>query len=417
MHEHVAGLPAYAAVQPAALSRHPGGDRRSSRTAASRTRVAAAVLTLALAAAGCAGPADSSAGPGRQPQAVRSPAQPACSVSKLLSAWSIRRRAAQLVVAPAGEDAVAAAKPLVAAGVGGLILFGSAAPPALAGELRALRRAAPAGLGPLIMTDEEGGAIQRMADVAGDLPWPRTMAATMTVPQVRALARAAARRMRAAGVTMDLAPVLDLSDGPGPDAAHPDGPRSFSVRAPVASAYGVAFAEGLQDGGVIPVVKHFPGLGQATYNTDYGPASVPRLPVLQAAALLPFRAAVTAGLPAVMVSDAAIPGLTHDLPASLSTSAVTGLLRQRLGFHGLVLTDSLSVPAVQNAGYSVPAAAARAVEAGADMVLSDTADPQATTRQIVAAMSAAVTSGRLPAARLDDAVGHVLSAKHVSLCP
>jgi beta-N-acetylhexosaminidase len=378
--------------------------------------VAAAVLVLALAAAGCGGPADSSASAGQRTPPVTRSARPACSVSRLLSSWSIRRRAAQLVVAPADEGAVAAAKPLAAAGVGGLILFGSAAPSALPGELRALRRAAPAGLGPLIMTDEEGGGIQRMANVAGDLPWPRTMAATMTVAQVRAAARTAARRMRAAGVTMDLAPVLDLSDGPGPDAAHPDGPRSFSVRSRVASAYGVAFAQGLQDGGVIPVVKHFPGLGQASYNTDYGPASVPALPVLETAALLPFRAAVAAGLPAVMVSDAAIPGLTHHLPASLSKSAVTGLLRQRLGFHGLVLTDSLSVPAVAHAGYSVPAAAARAVEAGADMVLFDTTDPRATVRQIVAAVSAAVTSGSLPTARLDDAVGHVLSAKHVSLC-
>jgi beta-N-acetylhexosaminidase len=242
------------------------------------------------------------------------------------------------------------------------------------------------------------------------------MASTMTVGQVRALAEQACRRMRAAGVTMDLAPVLDLSDGPGPDAADPDGPRSFSSRGSVATAYGLAFAEGLQDGGVIPVVKHFPGLGQASYNTDFGPASDPPLSVLQAGSLRPFEAAITAGLPAVMVGNVSIPGLTGGLPATLSTAAITGLLRHQLGFQGLVLTDSLSALAVQDAGYRVPQAAARAIEAGADMVLFESPDPEVTTNEVIASIASAVTSGWLSAARLDDAVQHVLKAKNVPLC-
>jgi beta-N-acetylhexosaminidase len=250
----------------------------------------------------------------------------------------------------------------------------------------------------------------------GNLPWPRTMASTLTPGQVRVLAEQVGRRMRAAGVTMDLAPVLDLSDGPGPDAADPDGPRSFSIRESIATAYGLAFAQGLQEGGVIPVVKHFPGLGQASYNTDFGPASDPPLSVLQAGSLRPFEAAIGAGLPAVMVGNVSIPGLTGGLPAALSTAAITGLLRHRLGFQGLVLTDSLSALAVQDAGYSVPEAAARAIEAGADMVLFDSPDPEVTTNEVIASIASAVTSGRLPAARLDDAVQHVLKAKNVSLC-
>jgi beta-N-acetylhexosaminidase len=380
-----------------------------------------AAAAVAVAVAACTGPADSSAGhPAPLPTGVianPASAQPACSTAGVLAGWSVRRRAAQLIVVPADEGDVAAARSMVAAGAGGIILFGSAAPATLGSDLAALRGAAPGKLGPLVMTDEEGGGIQRMANVTGSLPWPRTMAATMSVSQVQALAAGAARRMRAAGVTMDLAPVLDLSDGPGPDAASPDGPRSFSLSPSVASAYGIAFAKGLLDGGVIPVVKHFPGLGQATYNTDYGPASVPPLPVLEKAALVPFQQAITAGLPAVMVSDATIPGLTHGLPASLSSPAVTGLLRQRLGFQGLVLTDSLSVPAVQAAGYDVPQATAKAIEAGVDMVLYDTPSPAATMGQMVAAIAGAVRSGQLPVSRLDDAVAHVLAAKHVSLCP
>ena len=340
-----------------------------------------------------------------------------CTVAGRLATWSLERRAAQLVVVPVQESDVLTAKPLVASGAGGIILFGSDAPSALPADLAALQRSAPRGVPALVMTDEEGGGVQRLASLAGNLPWPRTMAATLTVAQTRTLAERVARRLRAAGVTMDLAPVLDLSDGPGPDAAHPDGARSFSINASVATAYGLAFAQGMLRGGVIPVVKHFPGLGQASYNSDFGPSSVPPLPVLKAAALRPFETAITAGVPAVMVGNVSVPGLTGRLPASLSTAAITGLLRDQLGFRGLVLTDSLSALAVRDAGYRVPRAAARAIAAGADMVMFNSPDPGTTAHAIITGIAAAVRSHRLPVSRLDDAVQHVLAAKHASICP
>jgi beta-N-acetylhexosaminidase len=384
-------------------------------------------ITVCLVVASCsygsqhdAGGAHSQhAAPATSPGRVahRPSSHAACSAAMVLNTWSLERRAAQLIVAPADEGDVPAAQPLVAEGVGGIILFGSYAPPALPAELATLRRNAAGGLPPLIMTDEEGGEVQRMANLVGSLPWPRTMAATMTVAHVRALAEEIGRRMRAVGVTMDLAPVLDLSDSPGPDAADPVGPRSFSGQASTATAYGIGFAQGLQEGGVIPVVKHFPGMGQASYNTDYGPAFDPPLPVLKTGSLRPFDAAISARLPAVMVGNVSIPGLTGTLPATLSSEAITGLLRHQLSFNGLVLTDSLSALAVQDAGYSVSQAAARAIEAGADMALFNTSDPQTTTKEIIASIASAVTSGQLPTARLDDAVQHVLTAKDVSLCP
>ncbi len=395
---------------------------------------AAGVLAAVAAASGCsvrssptpgaaqpsvpATAAASPAGTGATASGAAAPAsiRPSCSPATALSAWSLARRAAQLVIAPADEDDVLAARPMVEAGVGGLLLFGSAAPPGLPGQLAALRRHAPGGLPPLVSTDEEGGEIQRMANLVGNLPWPRTMAATMTTGQVRALAAQVGRRMRATGITMDLAPVLDLSDSPGPNATYPDGPRSFSVHPAVATAYGLAFADGLQDGGVIPVVKHFPGLGQASANTDFGRASVPPLSTLRSAALLPFAAAIRHGLPAVMVGEASIPGLTHGLPATLSGAAIKGVLRGQLGFHGLVLTDSLSAVAIQDAGYDIPQAAVRAVEAGADMVTFDADNPPVTTNQVITSLVSAVYSGRLPVARLDSAVQDVLRAKGRPVC-
>ena len=342
-----------------------------------------------------------------------------CLARSTLEGWSIRRRAAQLVVAPVQESEPLAAEHLVTEGIGGLLLFGSYAPPALPADLARLRTDARADgqLAPLVMTDEEGGEIQRMANLVGNLPWPRDMAKTMTTGQVRALAEKVGRRMHAAGVSMDLAPVLDLSDSAGPDAKHPDGPRSFSVRASIAAAYGVAFARGLLAGGVIPVVKHFPGLGQASFNTDFGRAVDPRLSVLERSSLLPFKAAIAVRLPAVMVAHVSVPGLTGRLPASLSAAAVTGLLRHQLGFHGLVLTDSLSAAAIADAGYSVERAAPRAIAAGDDMVLFNATNPTATANAVISSISAAVARGELPRSRLNEAVTHVLTVKGIKLCP
>jgi beta-N-acetylhexosaminidase len=216
---------------------------------------------------------------------------------------------------------------------------------------------------------------------------------------------------------MDLAPVLDLDDRPGPSATNPDGTRSFSIDPSVATRYGLAFAHGLQRSGVVPVVKHFPGLGYATANTDVKPAWTLPWSTLQHQGLLPFEAAVGAGLPAVMVSNARVPGLTH-LPSTLSSHVVSDVLRGQLHFGGLLMTDSLSAGAVSGAGYSVRRAAVRALEVGEDMVLFN-ADPGAvasTWDQVVRAIVRAVRHGHLPRARLREAADHVLTAKGAAVC-
>jgi beta-N-acetylhexosaminidase len=278
---------------------------------------------------------------------------PSCSNASTLSSWSVARRAAQLEVVPVEEDDISTITPSVQAGVGGIILYGSVAPEDLSSQLKAVEAQAPGNLQPLVMTDEEGGEVQRMANLAGILPWPREMAESMTTSQVSQLATVTAQKMRAAGVTMDLAPVLDIASGPGPDALHTDGPRSFGPNATTVTNFGLAFAEGLQSGGVIPVVKHFPGEGAASANTDDAEASTPPYSALEGSDLLPFQAAVKAGLPAVMVGNATIPGLST-VPASLSSTVISGLLRGQYGFNGLVMTDSLSADAIADRGIGVP---------------------------------------------------------------
>ena len=112
---------------------------------------------------------------------------------------------------------------------------------------------------------------------------------------------------------------------------------------------------------------------------------------------------------------ATVPGLTT-IPASVSPTAITTVLRGQLHFNGLVITDSLSATALHAAGYSVPKATVAALAAGADMILFTANDTATTTRQIVQAVTAAVADGQLARPRLEDAVGHILAAKNIDLC-
>jgi beta-N-acetylhexosaminidase len=351
-----------------------------------------------------------------------------CTNAQIISAWPLERRAAQLIVIPSLNFNVTALKTTVAAGVGGILFLGNSPAPAdLAGAVAQMGQSAPGGIAPMTMADEEGGGIQRMAGAVDDFPWPRQMAASMTTDQITATAVRVGRQLRQAGVDMDLAPVLDIDGGNGPNRTDADGQRSFSADPTTAAQDGVAFLNGLRQSGVIPVAKHFPGLGGTVGNTDNGAASTPPLVTLQAGALGPFRAAIAAAAPAVMVANAAVPGLTS-APASVSAAAINGLLRQELGFNRLVLTDSLSAGAIRQAGLGVPEAGVAAVTAGADMVFfgstltpADTlllspANVDATTHQVINALVTAVTTGRLPVDRLNDAVGHVLSARAINLC-
>jgi beta-N-acetylhexosaminidase len=335
----------------------------------------------------------------------------------MVATWSLGRLAWQTIVVPVQETDVAAVGDQVSAGAGGVILFGSTAPADLGADVGRLTALAPDHIKPLVMSDEEGGAVQRLANLVGTMSSARTMGATLTPRQIRRVAHRVGGRMAALGVTMDLAPVLDLDNGPGPSATNPIGTRSFSIHARVAAADGIAFAEGMRDAGVVPVVKHFPGLGEATANTDVAPAWTKPWSDLQAHGLRPFVAAVQAGLPAVMVSNARVPGLTT-LPSTLSFTATRGVLRRQLGFHGLVITDALSGGAIRGAGYHVPRATVRALRVGADMVLftADSSQVADVSQRTVGAIVAAVRSGRLRLSRLRSAVVHILDAKHVRLC-
>jgi beta-N-acetylhexosaminidase len=347
---------------------------------------------------------------------VTPPSTPACSNLSALESWSVPRLAWQVIVVPAVMTSLNSVRGEVAAGAGGLLLFGAAAPSNLASQLAGLASTSPGGIEPLVMSDVEGGDVDRAANLLGPMPSARQLARTMSPTQITAYALNLGRRLRGIGMTMDLAPVMDLDAGFGPSALDPDGTRSFSDDAHIAATDAAAFSRGLAAAGVIAVAKHFPGLHGTGDNTDQVPAQTSSWAALQDHGLVPFKVAIAAGEPAIMLSNASVPGLSV-LPASISPQVVAAL-RDQLGFRGLLLTDSLTAGSLAKIGYTVPRAASAALIAGVDMVIYNGAasDVAANADGAVAAIEDAVSSGTLPRAQLIESVSRVLAVKHVDLC-
>jgi beta-N-acetylhexosaminidase len=208
----------------------------------------------------------------------------------------------------------------------------------------------------LVMVDQEGGEIRTVAHV-GPLSGQPFQGSPRSV---RRAARGAGRGLHTVGVNVNLAPVADV-----PRAGSVMATRSFAGDERGIAARTRASVRGLRDAGVAATVKHFPGLGGATVNTDDGPATV-EVPLDRD--LVPFRAAVEEGVPLVMLSHASYPELDSRRIASQSRPIVTGLLRERLGFDGVIVTDSLEADAVL-ARSGVADAAERSIRAGADLIL------------------------------------------------
>ena len=355
-------------------------------------------LFAATLLAGCASPV----GPPQTPRAAPSraaattPPAPACTPAPLA-----QRAAATLVVGLPGVSSAQdrLGQNVVDLGVGGLFLSepnvrGKAQLTALVDGLRAR-----AGRPILVATDEESGRVAVTREIVGAGPSPRRLARERSPAQVRAYAKGLGTRLAEVGVDLDLAPLLDL------DAGAPRGiigDRSFSADPERAATYGLAFAAGLQDAGVRPTVKHFPGQGRSTIDTHRtGDVIAASLAELQASDLLPFQRAIDAGAPVVMLNHLGYDALDGDLPASLSPKAYA--LLRTMGFSGVAMTDSVGMGAV-NLRFDFPEAAVAAVAAGADAVLTTDGNQALRMRS---AMVAAVGSGRLPEARLSEAAARV----------
>jgi beta-N-acetylhexosaminidase len=256
----------------------------------------------------------------------------------------------------------------------------------------------------LVAADFERGAAMRISD-STSFPWTMAIGATGSEEFAYKQGAITARESRALGVHWIYAPVLDVNN-------NPDNPviniRSFGEDPRLVARLGTAFIKGAREGGVLTTAKHFPGHGDTSTDSHIGLGVVvadrPRLDALE---LIPFRSAIQAGVDSVMTAHLAVPAITGEpnVPATLSPKILTGLLRDELGFKGLIVTDAMEMGGITTR-YWTGLAAIRALQAGADMVLLPP-DTDVAINEIVRA----VRRGDLTESRIDASVERILEAK------
>lgn len=291
-------------------------------------------------------------------------------------------------------------------GVGGLVLFtrNLGTPDEIAALVGTLRAHSATPL--LIGIDQEGGRVSRLPLPGMVFPGNMALGKLDRPEATRQVHRALGEQLAALGIDVDFAPSLDVNNNP----ANPIiGVRSFGEDPGLVARHGVEAVAGFREAGVLPVVKHFPGHGDTQADSHLElpcqPADRARLESVE---LVPFRAALAEPALAVMTTHILFPALDPELPSTLSPRILSGLLRDELGFDGLVVTDCLEMKGIAS-HWSPEETAVLAIEAGADMLLvCHTRETQA---RMHAALCRAVREGRLTEERLAQSVTRIDRAR------
>ncbi len=260
----------------------------------------------------------------------------------------------------------------------------------------------------LIMIDQENGMVSRLGQHVTMFPGNMALGAIGSEQLAYEVALATGRELHALGININLAPDVDVNN----NSENPViGVRSFGEDPQLVARLGAAMVRGYHDAGVIATLKHFPGHGDTAVDSHLAlptlPYSMERLDSLE---LIPFQRAIEAGVDAVMTAHLYLPLLQQDdmLPATLSYTIVTQLLRKRLGFQGVVISDCLEMRAVSDT-VGVGTGTVKALQAGVDLVLIS--HHAALQRQGIDAIHAAIRDGTLKAERIQDAAERVLQLK------
>ncbi len=293
--------------------------------------------------------------------------------------------------------------------LGGVVLYGSNCHSAVQLRTLLMELQTVSRFPLLVCTDQEGGTVVRIHDGAPSFPWEATYGSIGSSDRVYEDASTTARDLRALGLTMNLAPVVDVLS----NRKSPIGRRSYGPDANLAARLSTAAIRGYQEHGLASTGKHFVGLGHTSIDSHRAlPTVTLTLAQLEARDFIPFRAAIAAGVSSVMVAHVALPKVDPIYrPASLSPVIIEGVLRTRLGFAGVVMTDSLVMGALPK-GHETEAAEL-AFAAGADILLigDNGPIPPALIEASIERVTAAVTSGRIPQSRLDTALARVRALK------
>lgn len=252
--------------------------------------------------------------------------------------------------------------------------------------------------------DQEGGRVTRLPGLSG-LPTNAKIGATNDAEYAFRYGELLGAQVKSFGFQFNFAPVLDVNSNPNNPVI---GDRSFGDDPQVVSEMGVATIEGVQSKGVIPAVKHFPGHGDTSVDSHESMPTVNKtLEELEQMELIPFQAAIDAGVDVVMTSHIALPKLGAKGPATMSKEIITGLLREDLGFNGVVITDDLTMGAI--ASYGVAESANAAIKAGVDIVLVAFGHDQII--ETFNRIKQSVVSGEITEERIDESVTRILKLK------
>ena len=258
-----------------------------------------------------------------------------------------------------------------------------------------------------VAVDQEGGRVARLRKPFTEWPPMAVLGRSGSVELAFRFAAALAAELRAVGITLDYAPVLDIHTNPRNPVI---GDRALADDADLVARLGTAIVRGLQDNGVAACGKHFPGHGDTSVDSHL------ELPLVEHPAdrirrveCVPFREAIRADVAFIMTAHVLVPSLDEEKPATLSAKIVQAILRDELGYRGVILSDDLEMKAIASA-YAVPDAAVQAITAGCDALLicSGEVEVQAATLE---ALVHAVEDGRIPYQRLEDALTRLRQAK------
>jgi beta-N-acetylhexosaminidase len=260
---------------------------------------------------------------------------------------------------------------------------------------------------PLFLSvDEEGGRVTRLPDELVKTPDSASVGKKDNANLAFNLGNVVAQKLKAFGLNVDFAPVLDINSNPKNPVI---GDRSFGTNADIVSRMGIQSMKGIQSENILSVVKHFPGHGDTSVDSHIGlPLVNNSLERLKSFELVPFEEAINNGADAVMVAHILLPKIDPVNPASFSKIIITDLLRKYLGFNGVVLTDDMTMGAIVK-NYDIGTAAVKSVNAGTDIVL--VCHEYDKEMAVLDALKAAVLSGTLTEKRIDESVLRILKLK------
>lgn len=339
---------------------------------------------------------------------------PTTSAEERAARWfehlSLEDRVAQLMIPRPSSWEMSPRTYVDQLGVGGLIVDRNTYrdPRQMAEYIAAAQRAALErnGVPLFVCCDQEGGHIRFMRRIATEVPSNMGLAATGDPRAAGEAAGILAAELRAVGVNWNLAPVADVNNNP----ANPViGARAYSDAPEVVADFASEAIHALQDAGLLACAKHFPGHGDTAVDSHIGlPTIAHDREHLQRVELVPFRAAIDAGVASIMSAHVLVPALDDEWIGTLSAPILTDLLRGELGFRGIVVTDALEMRGVADL-LPEPRAAVESVRAGADALL--TARDADVNAETFRALLQAVRSERIPHARFESAVRRLLQAK------